>query len=568
IYPYTVTDLNGCSQSDTITITEPNDITVSSSTTNVSCNGGNDGTAILTLSGGTGTLTPNWGTNNPISLAAGTYNYIVTDSNLCVDSGSVTITEPSEIIIVTDSITEVSVYGGNDGAIYISPNGGGGNYTYNWSGPSSYSSVNEDIIGLYFGDYIITVTNSANCSQSDTIFVDQAPSLIVSVDAVINLLCFEECNGQINITANGGDSVYTYLWTGPNGFSSTDEDLDSLCAGTYELVVSDSTNSIYATIVVNQPTQLQIITNVDTALCYGGTAQASAFTYEGQNPYSTNWDNGSSSITTYLTAGIHYVNVMDFNGCSISDSVLIIQNDSMSISTTNTDISCYGLTDGSIAINVDSGGTAPFTYSDDNGQSFQSSNTFYSLGIGLYSFIVIDSNGCTNSVSGRITEPDELIVTLSSTNVICHGDSNGTAIANISGGTSPYNEDWGGLEANNLSAGLVNVIVTDSNGCLSSNFVIILEPNPVIVMITVNGTTLEATPGFPSYQWIDENGNNILGATAQSYTPNTAGEYFVQVVDYNGCVGESIKINFIIESVGDISSHLSIYPNPTNSWVT
>ena len=87
-------------------------------------------------------------------------------------------------------------------------------------------------------------------------------------------------------------------------------------------------------------------------------------------------------------------------------------------------------------------------------------------------------------------------------------------------------------------------------------------------MITVNGTTLEATPGFLSYQWIDENGNNILGATSQNYTPTAAGEYSVQVMDYNGCIGESIKINFIIESVGDISPHLSIYPNPTNSWVT
>ena len=469
-YTYTVTDANLCVDSGSVTITEPIVITVSSSTTNVSCNGGNDGTATLTLSGGTGTLTEDWGGNNPIALASGTYNYTVTDANLCVDSGSVTITEPSEIIISTDSITEVSVYGGNDGAIYISPNGGVGNYIYNWSGPSGYLSVNEDIVGLYSGDYIITVTDSTNCSQSDTISVDQPPSLTVSVDTVINLLCFGECNGQINITANGGDSVYTYLWTGPNGFSSTDEDLDSLCAGTYELIVSDTTSSVYATIVVDQPTQLQIITNVDTALCYGGTAQASAFTYGGQNPYSTNWDNGSSSITTYLSAGIHYVNVIDFNGCSISDSVLIIQNDSMSISTTNTDISCYGLTDGSITVNVDSGGTAPFTYSDDNGQSFQSSNTFYNLGVGLYNFIVMDANGCTNSISGRITEPEELVVTVNSTNVICHGDSNGTAIANISGGTPGYNEDWGGLDANNLSAGLVNIIVSDANGCLASKF--------------------------------------------------------------------------------------------------
>ncbi len=541
--------------------------------TDNSCYNSCDGEITSVISGGIPIYSYSWNngnTNDSINnICSGMYILTVTDSNGCNIEDSLIIYEPSEIIITTDSITEVSVYDGNDGSIYISSNGGSGNYTYNWSGPNGYSSGNEDIFSLYSGNYIITVTDSTNCSQSDTIFVNQPPSLTVSVDTVTNLLCFGECNGQINITADGGDSVYSYFWTGPNGFSSTNEDLDSLCAGTYELTVSDTTSSVYTTIVVAQPTQLQIITNVDTAVCYGGTAQASAFTFGGQNPYSTSWDNGSTSITTYLTAGIHYVNVIDFNGCSVSDSVLIIQNDSMSISAANTDISCYGLTDGSIAINVDSGGTAPFTYSDDNGQSFQSSNTFYNLGVGLYNFIVMDVNGCTNSVSGSITEPDELIVTLNSTNVICHGDSNGTAIANISGGTgSNISEDWGSLDPNNLCAGLVNVIITDSNGCLAANSVIITEPNPVIVMITVNGTTLEATPGFLSYQWIDENGNNILGATSQSYTPINAGEYAVQVVDYNGCIGESIKINFIIESVGDISPHLSIYPNPTNSWVT
>ena len=83
-----------------------------------------------------------------------------------------------------------------------------------------------------------------------------------------------------------------------------------------------------------EPIPFQIITNIDTVLCYGGTAQASAFTYGGQHPYSTLWDNGDSSITTYLSAGIHYVNVTDSNDCFISDTFEIIQNDSMSISTT------------------------------------------------------------------------------------------------------------------------------------------------------------------------------------------------------------------------------------------
>ena len=76
---------------------------------------------------------------------------------------------------------------------------------------------------------------------------------------------------------------------------------------------------------MSQPSQLQIITIADTALCYGGLAKASAFSYGGQFPYITSWDVGSSSITTYLNAGMHYVNVIDANGCSANDSVLITE---------------------------------------------------------------------------------------------------------------------------------------------------------------------------------------------------------------------------------------------------
>ena len=121
-----------------------------------------------------------------------------------------------------------------------------------------------------------------------------------------------------------------------------DEDLDSLCTGTYELTLSDSSNSVFASFTITQPSQLQIITNADTALCYGGLAQATAYSYGGQYPYTTTWDVGSSSITTYLNAGLHYVNVIDANGCSATDSILIIQNDSMSTITipAENNISC------------------------------------------------------------------------------------------------------------------------------------------------------------------------------------------------------------------------------------
>jgi len=565
-------DANGCIYSQNIVLNEPSSLSLNLNGTNLSCFNSCDGIITSQVTGGVSSYSYSWSnglsSDSIPSLCIGNYNVDVTDANGCVVSDSSTLTQPSDINIIIDSIIEVSVYDGNDGGIYISANGGTTNYSYSWTGGNNYTSTSEDINGLYSGNYIIEVTDSTNCSNLDTIFINQPPSLSVVLDSTINLLCFGECNGSLYISADGGDSVYTYFWSGPNGFTSTNEDIDSLCAGTYELIVSDTTSSVYATFTVNQPTQLQIITNADTALCYGGTAQSTAYSYGGQYPYTTTWDVGSSSITTYLNAGMHYVNVIDANGCSAIDSILIMQNDSMNITSTANNISCYGLSDGSVQMDVISGGLFPFTYSDNNGQSFQNGNIFNNVSIGISSYIIMDANGCTSSISAVITEPNELIVSLNSTSASCNGECDGTATSIISGGTGSYSEDWGNLDPNNLCAGLVNIIVEDDNNCLATSSVIITEPNPVIVMITANGISLEATAGFLSYQWLDENGSNILGATSENYTPTSGGEYSVEVTNLDGCIGMSTSINFIIESVNNENGELLIYPNPTNGWIT
>ena len=232
------------------------------------------------------------------------------------------------------------------------------------------------------------------------------------------------------------------------------------------------------------------------------------------------------------------------------------------------------MTDGIIEINHISGGTSPFEYSNNNSISFQSSNIFNNLSPGFTNIIVRDANGCENSISGFINEPDELVITLSSTQVSCYEDCDGTLISSVNGGIAPYtyaldgNTFQNSNTFNNLCAGLHNISVKDINNCLSTSSTIITEPAPLIVTISVNGVYLEATSGFVSYQWLDGNGSFILGANSQNYLPSNAGDYSVEVTDQNGCTGISNTINYIIESLNSENNILSIYPNPASNWIT
>ena len=216
----------------------------------------------------------------------------------------------------------------------------------------------------------------------------------------------------------------------------------------------------------------------------------------------------------------------------------------MEVIINETNISCFGLSDGSINIQVLSGGLPPYTYSNNNGQSFQNINTFVNLSTGTSNYIIMDGNGCLISSSGTINQPPLLTVTISSTNVSCYQSCDGAATALINGGTGNYYEDWGSVNPDSLCAGLVNLIVQDDNGCLATNSVIITEPNPIIVSITNNNGVLEATPGFLFYQWIDGNGNPILGATSQYFTPPTQGQYAVEVTTSDLCTKISDYIKF------------------------
>ena len=566
IYTDSIIDNNGCIFTEIITLTQPNILNSIISTSDISCNGICDGAINTQITGGTSPYTYIWNNlltiNNFDSLCPGNYTLTLTDNNNCIYSDSVIITEPSEILINLDSSIHVSVYGGNDGEIYTSSSGGTGNFNYLWVGGSGFNATTSNISSLISGTYLLTSIDSLLCSKTDSFTITQPPSLTAQLDSVINLSCNGICTGKLYITADGGDSVYTYLWSGPNGYTSTDEDLDSLCAGDYILELSDTTNTVTFSFEVLEPTPVTIVSIADTAICYNGTALASAYVYGGIYPYQIIWSNGSNNTSAILTSGNHSVSISDANECVATKNITIHQPDSISIISNIDSISCNGIQDGSINLNITNGGTAPFQYSN-NGFNFQNSNSFYNLGTGYHSFTVIDANGCIDSASIYLNQPNALIDTISTTNATCFGECDGIATITSYGGRSPYSYDWGIANSNNLCAGLYNVTTTDDNGCLKTNAIIINEPNPIILTISLNGNTIEATTGFNNYQWYDENNNSINGATTDKFSPTSQGEYYVEIIDSNGCVSTSLSIFVVINFMNENVIELNIFPNPT-----
>ena len=493
-YTVLVTDANGCTASDIVAVNNAGAPSVSIlSFTDVSCNGGNDGEATVSASGGTLPYTYQWDdplnqtTATATGLTAGTYTATVTDSNNCIASAIATISEPNPLLTTTISIGE-NCSGSCDGEATVNVTGGITPYSYLWDD----GQTTQTATGLCAASYNVTVTDSNGCTTIAGATVSGPAPLSSSIDTVINTSC-GACDGSAAVSATGGTTPYTYLWDDGQVTATA----INLCAGFYNVTVTDD-NGCTATssVTVTGPGGLSSsITSSTNVSCFGACdGSATVTAVGGTTPYLYLWDNGDTTdIAINLCAGPHNVTVTDNNGCITASSVIITEPPSaMTVSMSGSiNASCNGVCDGEATVSV-VGGTLPYSYSWDNGDTTDIS---INLCAGLHNVTVSDNNGCTDTANVQITQPAAAIVvdTASVTNVSVNGGNDGTIDINVTGGTGPYTYLWSPgndttQDISGLGANTFTVTVTDANGCQGTLSVIVTEPPLGITEIDLNIT--------------------------------------------------------------------------------
>lgn len=546
-----------CSSTIPFTITEPPALTVTTTQTNVSCNGGNNGSATITANGGSPGYAYSWSTS-PVqtgatanNLTAGTYTVTVTDLNSCSSSTTVTITEPPALSALISSQTNVTCSGGTNGDATVLANGGTPGYSFSWNTTPVQSAASANALSA--GTYTVTVTDLNLCATTANVIITEPPALSVSISSQNNVSCNAGNNGDATALASGGSPGYTYSWnTAPVQSGAT---ASNLSAGTYTVTATDL-NSCAATntVTITEPVTLTVsITSQTNVFCSGGnTGSATAAGAGGTGTYSYSWNTTpvqNTATANNLSAGTYTVTVTDQNFCSTNTSVTITQSSTLSVNIlSQTNVSCNGGTNGS-AIALASGGAPGYTYSW-NSAPAQAAATANNLSAGNYTVTVTDLNLCTSTASVTITEPAVLSVSVNSqVNVLCNGGNNGSATTSANGGVIPYSYSWNTVPvqtaatASNLTAGTYTVTLTDNNSCTSTASVLITEP-PVLTAsisssnnVLCNGgnsgnATASAAGGSPGYLYSWNTSPVQSGVTAFNLT---AGTYTVTATDLNAC---------------------------------
>lgn len=561
---------NNEAYSSALVVKEPALLTVAFSTVLPTCHGDADGQVTAMGRGGTSPYSYFWifgqETTESIIAEAGEYYVRVTDANGCQAAGSVTLSEP-EPVTATAVVDLPSRHDASDGRITVYPSGGtpysDGSYRYRWD----YRGATENpLTGLPADSvpYRVVVADAHHCE------VELSPRMIyplgVRLAVADSISCAGQKDGRLKATATGGvSSRYRYYWFGLSGGKSEPlggGDSLSLPVGTgyYRVLVCDSENNrAEDTLFFPEPETLRIRLVPRHLLCkYDTDGEITACLSGGTEPYFYRWSGSQTTPrVTHLPEGFYQVDVKDWHGCHVRDTVSILSPDELVVTPGFTPPLGYGRSDGAVWTEV-AGGVVPYRYR----WSGRPDTTCRVDGVpaGVYDVEVTDGHGCRKEASVTVTQPPLLEAFITQTVVVsCKGRHDARLEASARGGVSDvYRFTWyavregrgtelcRGVVADGLPAGTYRLKVTDENGIEAwAEEYEVTEPDVLAVKVQGNEIACNGekkgeirafvSGGTPPYRYFWTSGDTtaIVKGLAD-------GAYLVLVCDAHGCREEAL----------------------------
>lgn len=557
-----VRDYNGCLANSNVVISEPDGLTATYVNTDPTCKDGDDGEIVVTVSGGTPSY--EFGVNGSVlqsgntltGLTAGNHDVYIKDANGCELESIQVLNNPPGIDIDTLSMTP-SNCGFNDGAIEFIASGANPPFLYSMAGSPNQSS------GLFVnqlaGAYKVIVTDALGCQ--DSVFfgindVQMDGDLVRTTD----VSCFGGSDGEVEVVSYLGVPVIVFELDN-SGTTQTSPTFNGIPEGSHIVTIYDAGLCVF-TIPFNltQPDEIDFSANITDATCNGaasGEIEVINLT-GGTGAYQLSIDGGftfqASTTFSNLAAGTYTITVLDDNFCFVSKTFTVDEAPIITFTTNLFNLTCNNNNTGLIQI-VASGGTGTYTYSADNGASFQASNTFAGLPAGNYDLVVRDAAGCEVGGNVTLTEPAPLTATYTPLDAECFGVCDGEIAINAVGGTSPYlySIDNGitMTSSNNITgicASTFDVLVRDDLGCSIVSSQTVNEPTQVTftsvedpsTCSNPNGEiTITANGGTPNYNYSIDNGASFV--TGNNFNGLAEGTYYIVVQDDNDCPASGVQ---------------------------
>lgn len=603
-YTLTVTDSQSCSAQASVTIAQPSSITISVGTSSISCYSMCNGVLNSTVSGGTpgynlvwtNSLNINVGTGATVSsLCPGLYTLTVRDANLCVRTATGEVLSPPPIVL-TASTTPVNCFGDSNGSATITATGGTPSYTYHFNSTPTVTNTTGILSGQPAGNYTATITDLAACVRTVGFNIASPVALTAAITGTGSC---NVCTGSATISPSFGTGPYTVSWSSSLGGSlPSNTVITGLCPGDYTATVTDSKNCVVTRqISLNQVINVSATPAVPGILCYGAsTGSATASASGGTGVYTYSWSTSpapqTTSVLTGVPAGTYIVRVTDSSipsACSHTASVVITQPPAMTVTATQTNVTCFGFSNGAVSASVSGGEPGvpvPYTYTWSPGGENTSAIT--GLVANIYTLNVRDGNLCQMSTTIQVTQPASISIALAITNPAgcVPALANGSICATPSGGSGSgytYTLMPNGIANTSgcftgLGGGAYLILVNDGVGCANNTVTTLSPPSGPTISVSAfsvachgystgvaSATVTGMTPSF-DFSWTPAV-SFTSAATTSSANNIPAGVYFVTAVDGNSCVAtQSVQITQApAYTLNPVVSNLRCHNLPTGS---